>query len=82
MTLGKAVSGYDQYAGSGKNEWAEHKNIIKRCIEESLELPKCTGISIFCYQYLYDPITGSTVEKTLEEKNNFLPILMSASRKN
>ncbi len=81
MTLGKAVSGVDQWAGTGKNEWSEHKDIIKRCIEESLELEKCTGISIFCYQYLYDPISGKTVSDTLEEKNNFLPVLISADWK-
>ena len=75
MTLGKAKSGVDEWAGSGKYEWRDNKDVIKRCLLETQKLSKCSGISVFCYQYLYTPIGGTVVPETLEEKNNFLPLL-------
>ncbi len=70
MTLGKAQSGVDNYAGSGKNEWAEHKDVLKRCLEFLKTQDVCTGAVMFCYQYMYDPVTGVTVQETLEERTN------------
>lgn len=70
MTLGKAQSGVDNYAGSGKNEWAEHKDVLKRCAEYLQKQESCTGVVLFCYQYMYDPVTGATVQETLEERTN------------
>lgn len=70
MTLGKAQSGVDNYAGSGKNEWAEHKDVLKRCTEYLQKQDACTGVVLFCYQYMYDPVTGATVQETLEERTN------------
>lgn len=75
MTLGKAKQGYDNYAGDGKYEWSEHKDIMKRCLEYLNEREECSGISIFCYQYMYDPITGESVEETKLERDNMSPIL-------
>lgn len=75
MTLGKAKQGYDNYAGDGKYEWSEHKDIMKRCLEYLNEREECSGISIFCYQYMYDPITGESVDETKLERDNMSPIL-------
>ncbi len=75
MTLGKAGNP-DQFAGtSGKYEWQQRDDIIKRCIIEGRKQSRLKGFSIFCYQYLFDPLTGVKVERTLAEVNNFLPEL-------
>ncbi len=74
MSFGKALSKVDNYAGAaGKNEWAESTDIMKRCVEYTGTLEKCVGISIFCYQYFYDPVSGVEVAGTAEERANFLP---------
>lgn len=73
MSFGKALAKTDQWAGSGKNEWAEHTDIMKRCVEYTGTLEKCVGISIFCYQYFYEPVSGADVAGTAEERANFLP---------
>ena len=74
MTLGKAGN-EDAWAGTtGKNEWKEHDDIIKRCILETRKQNHAKGIAIFCYQYLFDPITGNAVDRTMAEVNNFLPL--------
>ena len=70
MTLGKAQSGVDNYAGSGKDEWKNHKDVLKRCLEYLEDKEDCTGVVMFCYQYMYDPVTGKSVSETLEERNN------------
>ena len=75
MTLGKAKSGTDQYAGSGKNEWKEHKDVLVRCLEYTKSLEKCRGVAYFCYQYFYDPISGASVSETKTERDNFIPLL-------
>ncbi len=75
MTFGKALSQQDPWAGAGKNEWAEHQDVLARCLETTRKLPHCRGISVFCYQYFYDPVTGEAVQETAAERANFLPIL-------
>lgn len=77
MTLGKAKQGYDNYAGDGKYEWTEHKDIIKRCLEYIEDKDECTGISIFCYQYMYDPLSGVSVNETKLERENMKNILIN-----
>ncbi len=79
MTLGKAKSGVDNYAGAGKNEWAEHKDILKRCLEHTLTLEKCTGVAYFCYQYFYDPLSGAEETATKTERDNFIPVLKTVA---
>ncbi len=81
MTLGKAKSGVDNYAGSGKNEWAEHKDILKRCLEHTESLDKCIGVAYFCYQYFYSPTSGAEVKETKTERDNFIPVLKEISWK-
>ncbi len=70
LTLGKAKSGVDNYAGVGKNEWANNKDVLKRCLEYIATRNECGGIVVFCYQHMYDPITGQSVKETEEERNN------------
>ena len=75
MTLGKAKSKTDQYAGTGKNEWAEHDDILKRCLEYTENLEKCTGVAYFCLQYFRNPVTGAEETATAAERANFIPLL-------
>ncbi len=79
MTFGKAMTGEDTWAGSGKNEWLEHKDVLKRSLETTQGLPHCQGVSVFCYQYLFDPLTGSPIPETAQERENFLPSLQEIS---
>jgi uncharacterized lipoprotein YddW (UPF0748 family) len=79
MTFGKALSKTDQWAGNGKNEWAEHNDIMKRCLESTLNVDKMYGISVFCFQYYYDPLTFKEVTGTKQERDNFTPILKDAN---
>ena len=79
MSLGKARSGYDQYAGSGKNEWAEHKDVLLRCLQYTETLGKCKGVAYFCYQYFYDPVSGAEETATKKERENFVPYLEKAT---
>ena len=74
MTLGKAVDGYkgtgDQYGGSGRNEWIDNKDVFKKCFEYSVKQPNYDGFAIFCYKYLWNPLTGKPVKETEEELKN------------
>lgn len=81
MTLGKAKSGVDNYAGTGKNEWANNKDILKRCLEHTKSLDKCVGVAYFCYQYFYSPTSGAEVKETKTERDNFIPVLKEISWK-
>lgn len=73
ISLGKAKSKVDNYAGSGKNEWAEHDDIILRELQYLSETQKCDGVAFFCYQYFYNPSNGTLVSETEKERNNFIP---------
>ena len=73
MSFGKALSGEDPYAGSGGEEWKQHKDVLLRSLRSTRELPHCWGVAVFCYGYFYDPVTGLPVEETWQERENFLP---------
>lgn len=75
MTLGKAKSKVDNYAGTGKNEWAEHDDILMRCLSATKDIKKCSGVAYFCYQYYFDPVTGVSVKETAKERGNLMPLL-------
>ena len=79
MTLGKALSGSeggeDKWAGNGKREWIENKDVLLRGLEYTKQLPKCSGVAYFCYQYFYNPTSGAQVAGTKTERDNFLPLL-------
>lgn len=75
MTLGKAKSEYDAYAGEGKYEWRDNKDVLYRALKYTESIENCSGVSYFCYQYFYDPLTGERVEETVAEIEKFIPLL-------
>ncbi len=75
MTFEKADLGVDKWAGTGKNEWSEHKDILKRCLEFLGTQEKCSGISMFSYQFMYDAVTGVPDAETRTERDNMKPAL-------
>lgn len=75
LTLGKAHAEYDQWAGNGAYEWKYNKDIIKKSIAFSKTLKKFNGLSFFCYQYFFDPLTNKEISQTKSEIQNFLPEL-------
>ena len=79
MTLGKAVSEIDVYAGEGRDEWRNNKDILKRELEHTMTMEKCSGVAYFCYQYFFDPVSGEEIDAAREERNNLLPLIKNAS---
>ena len=75
MSLGKAKSGYDQYAGSGKYEWRDNKDILYRQLKYTETVENCSGVSYFSYQYFYDVLTGERVEETAAETDKLKSLL-------
>ena len=73
MTFGKAFSGEDPWAGSGKDEWKSRKDVLVRCLKATLDLEDCQGVAVFCYQYFFDPLTGQSIAETAEERDHFVP---------
>lgn len=51
--------------------------MIKRCMESLDSLNNCTGVALFSYQFLFDPLTGAANSSTKAEVNNFLSILQN-----
>ena len=78
-TLGKAYDGYngegDKWAGVGKNEWIENRDILKRSLEYVSNKENCAGVAFFSYRYFFDPLTSVPIPETSEEIEAFLPIL-------
>lgn len=74
LTLGKAVDGSsgkgDPYAGAGVNEWIDNKDVFKKCFEYSVNQSNFGGYAIFCYKYLWNPLSGAPIEATEEELEN------------
>ncbi len=79
VSFGKALSGVDNYAGAGKNEWSQHKDIMARGLQHSMTLDKCVGMTVFCYQYLYDPANGQIIAGTKQEHEAFVAVLKEAT---
>ncbi len=71
MTFGKVLSQTDRWAGNGKDEWKDDTDIMKRCLEYTKKAKKCIGVSVFCYQYYYEPLTNAEVQETKNEINSF-----------
>ena len=57
----------DIWAGAGKNEWLEHRDILFRCLKVTQTVPGCVGVSLFGYRLFFDPITGQKIPGTAEE---------------
>ncbi len=74
MSWGKAVSAYDgsgdPYAGTGTNEWIDNKDVIKKCLKYAIGQDNFSGYAMFCYQYLWDPVSGEANVKTAQELAN------------
>ena len=79
LSLGKAASGYDTYAGSGKYEWRDHKDILYRQLSYTQGVENCSGVAFFSYQYFYDVMTGERVAETSSEVAKLLPLLKTIS---
>ncbi len=79
MSFGKAVSGVDNYAGAGKNEWSQHKDIMARSLEHTMTLEKCVGVTVFCYQHLYDVGSGTVLPASKAEHEAFNKLLPTAT---
>ena len=75
MTLEKAVTGEDKYAGTGGQEWKQNKDVLRRCMESLPGLSRFGGVALFSYQFLYHPVTGAENAAIREEKSQFLPVL-------
>ena len=72
VTFGKALAGVDNYAGTaGKDEWTRNKDVLLRSLKYSETLDKCVGMTVFCYQYLWDVSTGAIISGTLQEHTAF-----------
>ena len=76
MSFGKAQSGVDNYAGAaGKDEWTRHKDIMVRSLRHTETLELCKGVTVFCYQYLWDRGNGTIVAATKQEHEAFAAYL-------
>ncbi len=77
MTLEKAanasVGGEDIYAGDGRREWIENRDVLARCLAATKALPSCRGVALFSYRLLFSPDNGSDNAATAEERESFLP---------
>lgn len=71
VSFGKAVSGVDNYAGAGKDEWSKHKDIMARSLEHSATLEKCVGMTVFCYQHLFEIGSGHYLPASKQEHEAF-----------
>jgi len=63
----------DNYARSGKNEWIDNTDIIKRQVLTSRNVSNYGGFSIFRYDYLFD--IGYSNDNLLKEKENLLEVI-------
>lgn len=62
----------DEYAKSGKNEWIEYNNIIKKQVLISRNLSNYEGFSIFRYDYIFGPNLN---EYQIKERDNLFEII-------
>lgn len=80
MSFGKALSGVDNYAGAaGKDEWTRHKDIMVRSLKHTETLELCKGVTVFCYQYLWDRGNGTIIPATKQEHEAFSAYLKEAT---
>ena len=67
----------DAFAGdSGKFEWRDNKDILKRSFE-CITKSKANGFCIFTYSSFYDPLSGDGNKNTDEERTAFCDIIKS-----
>ncbi|MBR5090270.1 MAG: hypothetical protein IK093_12650, partial [Ruminiclostridium sp.] len=64
----------DKWAGTGKYEWQNHTDILKRQTEYARE-HGCSGIALYSYSYLFD--SGYATSATKAEIDNLKPLIKS-----
>lgn len=63
----------DTWAGTGKNEWINNRDILKRQIEYSFEKKGCDGIALYCYNYLFSKgYHNAEIQKEIDNFKNLL----------
>ena len=68
------VGANDQWAGTGKSEWTQSDDILKRQVEYLRSTGKCDGFMLYCYSSLFAP-DKSVATHAEKEKNNLGSIL-------
>ena len=64
----------DKWAGSGQYEWQNTSTMIKRQIEYSFGKKNCSGIVLYCYNYLFS--SGYHTAAIQKEIDNFKDLLI------
>ncbi len=67
------VGSEDTWAGSGKDEWRNSTDILKRQVEASRKLKKYKGILLFRYDSLFNP--SSNVKSQIQQERGNLKSL-------
>ncbi|PKM63184.1 MAG: hypothetical protein CVU97_01690 [Firmicutes bacterium HGW-Firmicutes-21] len=82
LSGGSAFAAYNGeinvWAGTeaGKYEWINNKDVLKRSFEYIFADNTVDGYVFFCYQYLYNPITGTHVINLAEEYGNYIDLTL------
>lgn len=75
LTLEKAQNGSkgvgDTYAGSGRDEWINNKDILARCYE-IIRKNDYKGVAFFSYRLFYSPSDDSPVNDTADERKSLI----------
>ena len=58
----------DFYAGSGKNEWIDNKDIISREVVESRKVNNYGGFSVFRYDSMFSPENNNKINEFIKLK--------------
>ncbi len=74
LTFTKVGLQEDPYAGSGKGEWAQHDDILRRSALAVYNAGDCAGICVFSYSYLRHPLKGTVPPGYEAEVENFLSV--------
>ena len=62
----------DRYAGSGKDEWMNSKDIISRQIRHILSIDSIDGFSLYSYSYLLSKNNDEICKKELQNIKNMI----------
>jgi uncharacterized lipoprotein YddW (UPF0748 family) len=62
----------DRYAGSGKDEWMNSKDIISRQIRHILTIDRIDGFSLYSYSYLFSKNNDEICKKELQNIKNMI----------
>ena len=68
------VGASDQWAGTGKSEWTQSTDILKRQVQYLRSTGNCDGFMLYCYSSLFAP-ESSVAAHAEKEKNNLGSIL-------